>query len=86
MRLVRRRRTGLVPQAGRGRDGAAVEAGRRRSVGGGGSNFRWHDPYQRKKLSALAEHPVEVYCQCDPRRATRLYDVPSLSVWGTRQR
>ncbi len=38
------------------------------------ANFRPHDPYQRKKLSALAEHPVEVYCQCDPRLAARRYD------------
>jgi predicted kinase len=37
------------------------------------ANFRPHDPYQRKKLSTLAEHPVEVYCQCDPQLAARRY-------------
>jgi predicted kinase len=38
------------------------------------ANFRPHDPYQRTKLAALAEHPVEVYCQCDPQLAARRYD------------
>jgi predicted kinase len=38
------------------------------------ANFRPYDPYQRKKLSALAKHPVEVYCQCDPQLAARRYD------------
>ena len=38
------------------------------------ASFRPHDPYQRKKLAALAEHPVEVYCQCDPQLAARRYD------------
>ena len=38
------------------------------------ANFRPHDPYQRKKLSALAEHPVEGYCQCDPQLVARRYD------------
>jgi predicted kinase len=37
------------------------------------ANFRPHDPYQRNKLSALAEYPVEVYCQCDPQLAARRY-------------
>jgi predicted kinase len=38
------------------------------------ANFRPHDPYQRPKLSALADHPVEVYCQCDPELAARRYN------------
>jgi predicted kinase len=38
------------------------------------ANFRPHDPYQRKRLSALAENPVEIYCQCDPQLAARRYD------------
>ena len=38
------------------------------------ANFRPHSPYERGKLSALAEHPVEVYCQCDPGLAARRYD------------
>jgi len=38
-----------------------------------GQTLRMHDPYQRRKLSALAEQPVEVYCQCDPELAARRY-------------
>jgi hypothetical protein len=38
------------------------------------ANFRPRDSYQRRKLSALAEQPVEVYCQCDPALATRRYN------------
>ena len=38
------------------------------------ANFRPHSRYERGKLSALAEHPVEVYCQCDPGLAARRYD------------
>ena len=38
------------------------------------ANFRPHDPYQRRKLSALAEHPVEVYCACGPELAARRYN------------
>ncbi|MGC1601504.1 MAG: hypothetical protein WA757_14745, partial [Candidatus Acidiferrales bacterium] len=38
------------------------------------ANFRPHDPYQRKKLSVLAEHPVESYSQCDPQLAACRYD------------
>jgi predicted kinase len=30
------------------------------------ANFRPHDRYQRDRLSALADDPVEVYCACDP--------------------
>jgi hypothetical protein len=37
------------------------------------ANFRPHDPYQRGKLAALADHPVEVYCRCDPGLAARRY-------------
>jgi predicted kinase len=37
-------------------------------------NFRPRDPYQRAKLAALAEHPVEVYCHCPPELAARRYD------------
>jgi predicted kinase len=35
------------------------------------ANFRPRDPYQRRKLSALAEQPVEVWCRCDPELAAR---------------
>lgn len=38
------------------------------------ANFRPYDPYQRGKLSALAEIPVEVHCRCDPRLAARRYN------------
>lgn len=38
------------------------------------ANFRPHHAYQRQKLAALAEYPVEVYCQCDPQLAARRYD------------
>ncbi len=38
------------------------------------ANFRPHDCYQRGKLAALAECPVEVYCHCDPRLAAHRYD------------
>jgi predicted kinase len=38
------------------------------------ANFRPHDPYQRRKLSALADEPVEVYCECDPELAARRYN------------
>jgi predicted kinase len=38
------------------------------------ANFRPHDPYQRNKLAALAEHPVEIYCQCDPGLAAHRYN------------
>ncbi len=38
------------------------------------ANFRPHDSYQRGKLAALSECPVEVYCQCDPGLAARRYD------------
>lgn len=38
------------------------------------ANFRPRDPYQRRKLSALAEQPVEVWCQCDPELAARRYN------------
>jgi predicted kinase len=38
------------------------------------ANFRPHDHYQHQRLSALAEHPVEVYCQCDPQLAARRYN------------
>lgn len=38
------------------------------------ANFRPHDPYQREKLSALSDRPVEVYCQCDPQLAARRYN------------
>jgi predicted kinase len=38
------------------------------------ANFRPHDAYQRGKLDALAECPVEVYCHCDPELAARRYD------------
>jgi predicted kinase len=37
------------------------------------ANFRPHDPHQRGKLAALADHPVEVYCRCDPGLAARRY-------------
>jgi predicted kinase len=37
------------------------------------ANFRPRDIYQRQKLSALAEQPVEVWCQCDPELAARRY-------------
>jgi hypothetical protein len=37
------------------------------------ANVRPHDLYQRGMLSALAQYPVEVYCQCDPRLAARRY-------------
>ena len=37
------------------------------------ANFRPHDPYQRGKLAALADHPVEVHCRCDPGLAARRY-------------
>ena len=39
------------------------------------ANFRPRDPYQRRKLSALAEQPVEAhYCECDPELAARRYN------------
>jgi predicted kinase len=38
------------------------------------ANFRPHDQYQRRKLSALADNPVEVYCACDPGLAARRYN------------
>ena len=38
------------------------------------ANFRPYDPYQRGKLSVLAEIPVEVHCRCDPRLAARRYN------------
>ena len=38
------------------------------------ANFRPHSDYERGKLAALASHPVEVYCHCDPRVAARRYD------------
>lgn len=38
------------------------------------ANFLPQDPYQRRKLSALASHPVEVYCRCPPELAARRYD------------
>jgi len=37
------------------------------------ANFRPHSPYQRSKLAALADDPVEVYCRCDPGLAARRY-------------
>jgi len=37
------------------------------------ANLRPHDPHQRGKLAALADHPVEVYCRCDPGLAARRY-------------
>jgi hypothetical protein len=37
------------------------------------ANFRPHHQYEREKLSALATHPVEVYCQCDRALAARRY-------------
>jgi predicted kinase len=37
------------------------------------ANFRPRDPYQRGKLTALADDPVEVYCRCDPGLAARRY-------------
>jgi predicted kinase len=37
------------------------------------ANFRPHHQYEREKLSALAAHPVEVYCQCDHALAARRY-------------
>jgi predicted kinase len=37
------------------------------------ANFRPYDPYQRGKLAALADYPVEVYCRCDPGLAARRY-------------
>jgi predicted kinase len=37
------------------------------------ANFRPHSPYQRGKLAALADDPVEVYCRCDPGLAARRY-------------
>ena len=38
------------------------------------ANFRPRDLYQRQKLSALAQQPGEVWCQCDPELATRRYN------------
>src|ERR1700729_3313259 len=38
------------------------------------ANFRPRDPYQRRNISALAEQPVEVWCQCDPELAARRYN------------
>ena len=35
------------------------------------ANFRPHSDYERGRLAALAPHPVEVYCQCDPHVAAR---------------
>jgi hypothetical protein len=35
------------------------------------ANFRPHDQYQRGRLSALADNPVEVHCACDPGLAAR---------------
>jgi hypothetical protein len=37
------------------------------------ANFRPRDPYQCKRLAALAECPVEVSCQCDPGLAACRY-------------
>jgi predicted enzyme related to lactoylglutathione lyase len=38
------------------------------------ANFRPRSDYERGKLAALAPHPVEVYCRCDPHVAARRYD------------
>src|SRR5271165_3382485 len=38
------------------------------------ANFRPHNRYQRERLAALAEHPVEVHCQCDFRLAASRYN------------
>lgn len=38
------------------------------------ANFRPHDQSQRRKLSALADNSVEVYCACDPALAARRYN------------
>jgi hypothetical protein len=37
------------------------------------ANFRPHSEYEREKLSALAAHPVEVYCTCPPELAVERY-------------
>jgi predicted kinase len=37
------------------------------------ANFRPHSSYQRGRLAALANDPVEVYCRCDPGLAARRY-------------
>ncbi|HEY7430849.1 MAG TPA: ATP-binding protein [Streptosporangiaceae bacterium] len=37
-------------------------------------NFLPRDPYQRAKLTALADHPIEVYCDCPPELAARRYE------------
>jgi predicted kinase len=37
------------------------------------ANFRPHDEYQRRKLAALAENPIEVHCHCDAELAARRY-------------
>ena len=37
------------------------------------ANFRPHDPYQRGRLAALADDPVEVHCRCDPGLAARRF-------------
>ena len=38
------------------------------------ANFRPQDQYQRGKLAALADNPVEVHCLCDPRLAAHRYN------------
>jgi len=37
------------------------------------ANFRPHDPFQRGRLAALADDPVEVHCRCDPGLAARRF-------------
>ena len=38
------------------------------------ANFRPYSEYEREKLSALAAHPVEVYCACPPELAVERYN------------
>ncbi len=37
------------------------------------ANFRPHSEYERGRITALAAHPVEVYCWCPPGEAARRY-------------
>jgi predicted kinase len=38
------------------------------------ANFRPHSDYERAKLSALADQPVEVHCACPPELALQRYN------------
>ena len=65
---------GVVAQARRCRDGTAVGLAADAPAVVIEANFRPHSEYEREKLSALAAHPVEVYCACPPELAVERYN------------